>query len=411
MFLRQSTSQVFRIGPFLDSTDGVTPETGLTIANTDVDLSKDGGAFAAKNSGGLTVDGSNGWYSGTFNTTDTATVGILKAEITVSGALPVWDTFFVVTQSVYDALYASGSSGYSTLVATDIVTSGAISTNSGVVKSDPLYNGAIHVDSISGSSGTTENTNGTERNPVAGMADALTLSASLNINTIKVAPGSSLTLSGATTGKLITGSGWTLALASQNTDNSTIVGALVSGITINTSLVVFLTCQLDTVTSGPVQANDGCYIKGIYTSAGAGPYGFDTVRTVEGGNAKFDFNSINNTDATFRHFSGIIDVQNMGSGNKVEFEGQGKITLESNCTDGDFTFDGNFRIDNQSSGVNTIRSDYTDRLIDIDTVVDAIKVPTDKMVFSKTNELDANTKSINDAEVIGDGNATPWDGV
>ena len=34
-----------------------------------------------------------------------------------------------------------------------------------------------------------------------------------------------------------------------------------------------------------------------------------------------------------------------------------------------------------------------------------------KMVFTKANELDANTKSINDAEVIGDGNATPWDGV
>ena len=47
----------------------------------------------------------------------------------------------------------------------------------------------------------------------------------------------------------------------------------------------------------------------------------------------------------------------------------------------------------------------------IDTVVDAIKVQTDKMVFTKTNELDVNTKSINDAEVIGDGNATPWDGV
>lgn len=47
----------------------------------------------------------------------------------------------------------------------------------------------------------------------------------------------------------------------------------------------------------------------------------------------------------------------------------------------------------------------------IDTVVDAIKVVTDKMVFTKANELDANTKSINDAEVVGDGNAAPWDGV
>jgi len=41
----------------------------------------------------------------------------------------------------------------------------------------------------------------------------------------------------------------------------------------------------------------------------------------------------------------------------------------------------------------------------------AIKMVTDKFVFTKANEVDANTKSINDAEVVGDGNATPWDGV
>ncbi len=46
----------------------------------------------------------------------------------------------------------------------------------------------------------------------------------------------------------------------------------------------------------------------------------------------------------------------------------------------------------------------------VDTVVDAIKVITDQMVFTKANELDANTQSINGAAVVGDGNATPWDG-
>jgi hypothetical protein len=33
-----------------------------------------------------------------------------------------------------------------------------------------------------------------------------------------------------------------------------------------------------------------------------------------------------------------------------------------------------------------------------------------KFVFTNANELDVNTKSINDAAVVGDGNATPWDG-
>ena len=46
----------------------------------------------------------------------------------------------------------------------------------------------------------------------------------------------------------------------------------------------------------------------------------------------------------------------------------------------------------------------------LDLLLDAIKAKTDTMVFTKTNELDVNTLSINGAEVVGDGNATPWDG-
>ncbi len=47
----------------------------------------------------------------------------------------------------------------------------------------------------------------------------------------------------------------------------------------------------------------------------------------------------------------------------------------------------------------------------IDTVVDAIKVATDKFTFTVANQVDANIQYINDAAVTGDGNATPWDGV
>ena len=45
-----------------------------------------------------------------------------------------------------------------------------------------------------------------------------------------------------------------------------------------------------------------------------------------------------------------------------------------------------------------------------DTETTAIKGKTDQMVFTKTNELDANIKSINEAEVVGDGDTTGWDG-
>lgn len=103
MELRQSTSQIIRFGPFVDSTDGVTPETGLTIAQADMQLSKDGAAFAQKNTAGNATHDVNGYYSTTLDATDTGTAGILKLQVTVSGALLVWENFEVVTQTYYDS--------------------------------------------------------------------------------------------------------------------------------------------------------------------------------------------------------------------------------------------------------------------------------------------------------------------
>ena len=111
LYLKQSTaSQSVLLGPFVDSTDGVTAETGLTIANTDIRLSANGGNMFAKNSGGGTHD-ENGWYTITLDATDTATVGRLQVSCVVSGALPVHQTYQVLEEAVYDALFGSGATG------------------------------------------------------------------------------------------------------------------------------------------------------------------------------------------------------------------------------------------------------------------------------------------------------------
>ena len=112
MFLRQSTSQVVRFGPCLDKTDGVTEETALTLAQADMRLSKDGGAFAQKSAAGNATHDSDGWYSTTLSTTDTATVGILKLSVhQPANMLPVWETFYVVEEAVYDRDYAASATG------------------------------------------------------------------------------------------------------------------------------------------------------------------------------------------------------------------------------------------------------------------------------------------------------------
>ncbi len=111
-YLKQSTaSQAVVLGPFVDEDDGKTSETGLTIANTDIRLSKNGANIAAKNSGGGTHD-ELGMYTATFDATDTDTVGRLQVLVHVSGALPVYHEFQVVEEAVYDALFGASAAGF-----------------------------------------------------------------------------------------------------------------------------------------------------------------------------------------------------------------------------------------------------------------------------------------------------------
>lgn len=107
--LKQSTAITFRIGPFLDDTDGKTAETGLTIAQADIQISKAGGAFAqTSESSPTTTHDADGWYQCPLTTTDTGTLGMLTVQISVSGALPVWEHFMVVPANIFDSL-VSGS--------------------------------------------------------------------------------------------------------------------------------------------------------------------------------------------------------------------------------------------------------------------------------------------------------------
>lgn len=107
--LKQSTaSQEVPLGPFLDSTDGVTAETALTIANTDIKLWKTGATtLANKNSGGATHI-SQGVYYAVLDATDTATLGPMVAFISMTGALPIRVEFEVLAANVYDSLIGGG---------------------------------------------------------------------------------------------------------------------------------------------------------------------------------------------------------------------------------------------------------------------------------------------------------------
>jgi hypothetical protein len=107
-WLKHQTAVTIKMGPFLDDTDGKTAETGLTIAQADIRLTKNGGAFAqTHNSAGATHD-ENGYYGVQLDATDTDTPGRLRVAISKAGALPVWQDFVVAGENVFDSLIAVG---------------------------------------------------------------------------------------------------------------------------------------------------------------------------------------------------------------------------------------------------------------------------------------------------------------
>jgi hypothetical protein len=107
LYLKQSTAATVKIGPFLDNGDGYTAETGLTISQADVRLSKNGGNMAQKNSSTACTHDELGYYDCPLSTTDTNTLGRLQLMVAESGALPVFHDYTVVTANVYDTLCGS----------------------------------------------------------------------------------------------------------------------------------------------------------------------------------------------------------------------------------------------------------------------------------------------------------------
>src|SRR3990172_9453559 len=107
MWLKQSTAVTVKMGPFLDSTDGNTQETLLTISQADIRLSKNGGAYAQTNNVAGATHDEKGNYGVPLDVTDTNTLGTLRVHIHETGALAVWQDFMVVTANVWDSLFGA----------------------------------------------------------------------------------------------------------------------------------------------------------------------------------------------------------------------------------------------------------------------------------------------------------------
>jgi hypothetical protein len=108
--LKLNSTFAFRFGPFLASSDAYTPSTGLTISSNAILLSKNGAAFAAKDDGNelTATEDTGGFYLCRLNSTDVNTPGTFKVYTRIATALPVWETFDVVSSEYYNAMFTAG---------------------------------------------------------------------------------------------------------------------------------------------------------------------------------------------------------------------------------------------------------------------------------------------------------------
>mgnify|MGYP001417842610 FL=1 len=104
-WLIKAATATVKLGPFVDSVDGVTAETGLSIAQADIRLSKNGGDYAQTNNAAGATHDESGYYDVPLNATDTNTLGRLRVSVSKTGALPVWQDFMVVTADMGTELH------------------------------------------------------------------------------------------------------------------------------------------------------------------------------------------------------------------------------------------------------------------------------------------------------------------
>lgn len=106
-WLEQSTAATVIMGPFVDQSNGYTPETGLTAGGVDeIGVYKHDATALTSISGTTTfTHRAGGMYTMTLSTADTGTVGRLTAYVRDDDVcLPVWKEFMVVPSNVYDSL-------------------------------------------------------------------------------------------------------------------------------------------------------------------------------------------------------------------------------------------------------------------------------------------------------------------
>jgi hypothetical protein len=288
--------------------------------------------------------------------------------------------------------------------------------------------GRVWIDTADGVAGTESFVNGTADNKSLTLADALTVAGNLNIKEFGTTRDSTLAPAADFNDFTVYGTGYAFTLGGHDYAGTHIYHA--SPITgIATSAVN--TDHFDVLDSiiGDVTVDDAhftrCGFTGTVTLGGVGSGTPGELKMIEcfslipgSSTPILDFGTgSENHNVTIADWQNGIEIQNFnvtgtGGTDLLSLSGTGQIIINANCDGGTIHLRGQWKITDNSSGAVTITqddpaTDITAILVDtgttldgkidtIDTVVDAIKVTTDKFVFTVANQVDANMVAISD---------------
>lgn len=374
LYLKQSTaSQSVLIGPFVDSSDGTTAETGLTIANTDIRLSKNGGNLAAKNSGGATHDEA-GWYTITLDATDTNTVGRLQLHCKMTGALMVFAEFQVLEETVYDALFASSAAGE---FAVKLSTQGKADVNAEADTALSDYDPPTKAELDSGLAGLNDPT-------AAAIADAV-LDEALSGHT-----------TAGTLGKAVSDieTDATAILADTNELQTDNVPGLIAALNDPTAAAI-----ADAVWEEAIADHSGTAGSTAEALNAAGSAGDPWTTTLPG--------SYTGSQAGKILADVLTDTAEIGAAGAgltaIPWNAAWDAEVQSECTDALNAYDPPTNAEMEARTVLAATYATASALATVDTVVDGIKAKTDSLTFTTAGQVDANIQYVNDVQVTGTG--------
>lgn len=147
--LKADTSGTLVVGPFYDSTDGVTAETGLTIEDGDILWQQPGSTTIAEEAGfSDCTHRAGGYYTCPYDNTVVDTEGTASYVVNESGAVPVFEKCLVLGADFYDLKY--GTTTPVTSRDTGLQFKGTVSGTPGSQTVIPLNGGASNNDAYNG---------------------------------------------------------------------------------------------------------------------------------------------------------------------------------------------------------------------------------------------------------------------